>query len=72
MHLGLVVPAEQCVTMRVGESSASDGGGVKAWAEGEILFFDDSFEHEVWYPTECGDGVLPRIVLQIVLGHPSL
>lgn len=50
-HLGLVVPtsssttghaARGCSLFRVGEETRTG-----AWEEGKVLFFDDSFEHEV-------------------------
>ena len=37
------------------------------WAEGELLVFDDSYEHEVWNETD-----LPRLVLIVDLWHPRL
>jgi hypothetical protein len=39
----------------------------KAWRIGDVLFFDDSWEHEVWNrcPAE-------RVVLQLVFAHPDL
>ncbi len=44
MHLGLIVPrynnASACALFRVGEET-------RAWEQGEVMFFDDSFEHEV-------------------------
>ncbi len=50
-HLGLVVPTNSttaghagrgCSVFRVGEETRAG-----AWEEGKVLFFDDSFEHEV-------------------------
>ncbi|MFN5184094.1 MAG: aspartyl/asparaginyl beta-hydroxylase domain-containing protein [Bacteroidota bacterium] len=38
-HLGLIVP-DDC-GIRVGDKT-------KKWIEGELLIFDDSFEHEAW------------------------
>lgn len=51
-HLGLVVPepAAQC-RIRVDDEIAH-------WQEGKSMFFDDTFEHEVWNDT---DGI--RVVL---------
>ena len=44
MHLGLIVPVrpsgESCALFRVGTET-------RAWQQGHVLFFDDSFEHEV-------------------------
>ena len=39
----------------------------RRWAEGEVLLFDDSFEHEVWNETEQ-----PRVVLIVDIWHPQL
>lgn len=51
-HLGLVVPKpERDCRLRVADTIAH-------WKEGKTLFFDDTFEHEVWNET---DGV--RVVL---------
>lgn len=44
-HLGLEVPTVDgsgCSTLRVGKETRHG-----AWEEGRVLFFDDSFEHEV-------------------------
>lgn len=51
-HLGLIVPEpkEQC-RIRVADQIAH-------WEEGRSMFFDDTFEHEVWNDT---DGI--RVVL---------
>lgn len=51
-HLGLIVPKPeaQC-RIRVADTIAH-------WEEGKIMFFDDTYEHEVWNET---DGV--RVVL---------
>jgi hypothetical protein len=41
LHLGLVVPEHgRCSCLRVGNKT-------RPWQEGRVLFFDDSFEHEV-------------------------
>lgn len=42
-------------------------GGWRRWHEGEVMVFDDSFEHEV-----INDTSLPRIVLLIRFWHPQL
>ena len=59
-HLGLVVPEGDCC-IRCGDEPP------RRWAEGEILLFDDSFEHEVWNLTKY-----PRVVLIVDLWHPGL
>ena len=57
-HLPLQVP-EGC-RMRVGNE-------IRQWTEGQILVFDDSFEHEIW---TAGDR--PRILLVFDVYHPDL
>ena len=37
------------------------------WKEGEVLLFDDSYEHEVW-----NDATSTRAVLIIDLWHPEI
>jgi beta-hydroxylase len=56
-HLGLVVPepSERC-RIRVGEKFAS-------WREGEVLLFDDTYDHEVWNDTA---GVRVVLFLDVV------
>jgi aspartyl/asparaginyl beta-hydroxylase (cupin superfamily) len=55
-HLGLVVP-DGC-RIRVGSQEAG-------WAEGRVLIFDDTIEHEVW-----NDADAPRVVLFIDFLRP--
>ena len=57
-HLGLVVP--RSCRLRVAHL-------VRGWEEGQTLFFEDSFEHEVW-----NRGEQTRIVLIVDLWHPDL
>lgn len=57
-HLGLIVPRDGDVRMRVGDR-------VVRWAEGETLLFDDTWDHEVWNDTEG-----TRVVLLIQLRRP--
>lgn len=59
-HLGLRVPSGGCAALRVGNESHT-------WVEGGVLFFDDSFEHEVW--NRCAGE---RVVFQIVFTHPDV
>ncbi|XP_077592373.1 aspartyl/asparaginyl beta-hydroxylase isoform X14 [Stigmatopora nigra] len=59
MHLGLVVPREGC-RIRCTDSS-------RAWEEGKVLIFDDSFEHEVWQ-----DAASLRLVFIVDVWHPQL
>ncbi|EDQ86738.1 uncharacterized protein MONBRDRAFT_33739 [Monosiga brevicollis MX1] len=39
----------------------------RAWANGELLLFDDSFEHEVW-----NNASQPRVILIFDVWHPDL
>lgn len=57
-HLGLIIP-ENC-GFRVGSETRS-------WTEGKTLFFDQSFEHEVWNRSQK-----ERVVLSLQLRHPEL
>ena len=63
-HLGLIVPRDEqggaCAQLRVGNET-------RAWEEGGVLFFDDSWDHEVW--NRCN---ATRAVFQFVFGHPDL
>ena len=57
-HVGLVVPRDGDVRMRIGSR-------VVRWAEGETLVFDDTYDHEVW-----NDSAHTRIVLLIQFRRP--
>ena len=57
-HLGLIVPRDGDVRMRVGDR-------VVRWAEGETLVFDDTYDHEVW-----NDTAGTRVVLLIQFERP--
>lgn len=57
-HLGLIVPKDGDVRMRVGDR-------IVRWAEGETLVFDDTYNHEVW-----NDTVGTRVVLLIQFERP--
>ena len=63
LHLGLVVDAddERRLTLRVGGETRSP------WAEGAVVLFDDSFEHEVAH-----GGASDRIVLDVNVAHPDV
>eukprot|EP00698_Gefionella_okellyi_P014491 TRINITY_DN4019_c0_g1_i9.p1 TRINITY_DN4019_c0_g1~~TRINITY_DN4019_c0_g1_i9.p1 ORF type:complete len:443 (-),score=88.91 TRINITY_DN4019_c0_g1_i9:1098-2426(-) len=63
-HLGLIVPqdavtAQPCASMRVGNET-------RQWHQDQVLFFDDSWEHEVW--NRCN---AERVVFQLVFMHPE-
>ena len=61
VHLGLVVPRErEKCWFRVNEET-------RFWEEGKCLWFDDSFEHEVWNQSEED-----RLVLICDMWHPDL
>ncbi len=57
-HLGLIVPADGDVRMRVGDR-------VVRWGEGETLVFDDTYRHEVW-----NESSGTRVVLLIQFKRP--
>lgn len=57
-HLGLIVPRDGDVRMRVKNR-------IVRWAEGETLMFDDTYDHEVWNDTGA-----TRVVLLIQVRRP--
>ncbi|MBO9714877.1 MAG: aspartyl/asparaginyl beta-hydroxylase domain-containing protein [Sphingomonas sp.] len=57
-HLGLIVPRDGDVRMRVGDR-------IVRWAEGETLVFDDTCDHEVW-----NDTAHTRVVLLVQFRRP--
>ncbi len=57
-HLGLIVPRDGDVRMRVDDR-------IVRWAEGETLVFDDTYDHEVWNDTDN-----TRVVLLIQFRRP--
>jgi aspartyl/asparaginyl beta-hydroxylase (cupin superfamily) len=57
-HLGLIVPRDGDVRMRVHDRTVR-------WAEGETLVFDDTYQHEVW-----NDTTGTRVVLLIQFERP--
>jgi beta-hydroxylase len=57
-HLGLAVPRDGDVRMRVGRRFVR-------WAEGETLLFDDSCDHELW-----NDAGADRLVLGLQFRRP--
>ncbi|XP_064336912.1 aspartyl/asparaginyl beta-hydroxylase isoform X8 [Camelus dromedarius] len=59
MHLGLVIPKEGCKIRCANET--------RAWEEGKVLIFDDSFEHEVWQ-----DAASFRLIFIVDVWHPEL
>jgi aspartyl/asparaginyl beta-hydroxylase (cupin superfamily) len=59
-HLGLVVPNPEHCALRVGDE-------IRNWREGEVLLFDDMFEHEAWNETDD-----TRIVFMIDVIRPGL
>eukprot|EP00931_Biecheleriopsis_adriatica_P045991 TRINITY_DN26379_c0_g1_i1.p1 TRINITY_DN26379_c0_g1~~TRINITY_DN26379_c0_g1_i1.p1 ORF type:complete len:449 (+),score=57.78 TRINITY_DN26379_c0_g1_i1:37-1383(+) len=61
-HLGIRVPGEGSAGIRV-------GGEDRHWAEGQVLVFDDSFNHTVWHR---GSSTLPRTVLLVRAWHPEV
>lgn len=57
-HLGLIVPRDGDVRMRVDQR-------IVRWSEGETLVFDDTYDHEVWNDTSG-----TRVVLLIQFARP--
>lgn len=57
-HLGLIVPRDGDVRMRVDNR-------IVRWAEGETLVFDDTYDHEVWNDTSG-----TRVVLLVQFARP--
>ncbi len=46
LHLGLIIPKPEARTgIRV-------GGQTRHWREGDVLIFDDAYEHEAWNDTD--------------------
>ena len=58
-HLPLIVPAGEKCAIRVGEET-------HVWKEGELVVFDDSFEHEAWNKSEE-----KRVVLMFDIPNPN-
>jgi hypothetical protein len=57
-HLPLIVPDEDLCGLRVGDET-------RHWEEGELMIFDDSFEHEAWNKTNE-----KRVVLMFDIPNP--
>ncbi|MDB5707155.1 MAG: aspartyl beta-hydroxylase [Sphingomonas bacterium] len=62
-HLGLIVPRDGDVRMRVDDR-------ILRWSEGETLVFDDTYSHEVWNDTS-GTRVVLLIQFERPLRHPG-
>lgn len=62
-HLGLIVPRDGDVRMRVHDRTVR-------WAEGETLVFDDTYQHEVWNDTG-GTRVVLLVQFERPLRHPG-
>jgi aspartate beta-hydroxylase len=59
MHLPLLVPPD-CALNLV-------GAGEHAWREGELVMFDDTFQHEAW-----NRSTTPRLILLMDCWNPAL
>lgn len=59
MHLPLLVPAECALNLL--------DVGAHAWREGELMMFDDTFEHEAWNRSDS-----PRLILLMDCWNPDL
>ncbi|HEX8517261.1 MAG TPA: aspartyl/asparaginyl beta-hydroxylase domain-containing protein [Bacteroidia bacterium] len=57
-HLPLIVPDEKLCAIRVGNET-------RHWKEGELMIFDDSYEHEAWNKTDR-----KRVVLMFDIPNP--
>jgi ornithine lipid ester-linked acyl 2-hydroxylase len=57
-HLPLIVPPGGKCAIRVGDET-------REWKEGELMIFDDSFEHEAWNRSENN-----RVVLMFDIPNP--
>ncbi len=57
-HLPLIVPDEKLCGIRVGDET-------RHWKEGELMIFDDSFEHEAW-----NNSKEDRVVLMFDIPNP--
>mmetsp|Transcript_20424 Transcript_20424/g.40176 ORF Transcript_20424/g.40176 Transcript_20424/m.40176 type:complete len:496 (-) Transcript_20424:86-1573(-) len=72
-HLGLIIPKSETDVDLPNMTVKSDGCAIRvgnewrSWEYGKILFFDDSFEHEV--VNNCKEE---RVVLLIRFYHPDL
>lgn len=62
-HLGLIVPRDGDVRMRVHDR-------IVRWAEGETLVFDDTYQHEVWNET-AGTRVVLLVQFERPLRNPG-
>ena len=57
-HLPLIIPDEELCAIRVGDET-------RHWKEGELMIFDDSFEHEAWNKSNE-----KRVVLMFDIPNP--
>lgn len=62
-HLGLIVPEDGDIRMRVHDQ-------MLRWGEGEVLVFDDTYRHEVWNDS-AGTRVVLLIQFERPLGQPG-
>jgi aspartyl/asparaginyl beta-hydroxylase (cupin superfamily) len=71
LELCTVLAADQCFhfmeQVPPGCCEITVGGEARAWADGELLIFDDSFEHSV---AHTGTG--ERLILIADVLHPQL
>lgn len=59
MHLPLIVPPDCALNVI--------GAGEHAWREGELMMFDDTFQHEAW-----NRSATPRLILLMDCWNPAL
>jgi aspartate beta-hydroxylase len=72
IHLGLKVPDDTGIEVagtrwKLQSFSSPHLRGRLPWREGELLVFDDSFEHSVW-----NDSEEDRIIFILDVPHPEL
>lgn len=58
-HIPLIVPDEELCAIRVGNET-------RHWKEGELMVFDDSFDHEAWNKSDA-----KRVVLMFDIPNPA-
>lgn len=63
-HLPLIVPDEELCALRVGDQ-------IKHWKEGELMIFDDSFEHEAWNKSDKRRVVLMFDIPNALWGYTA-
>lgn len=78
-HLGVAVPKAAAGSGGTPPCQLRIAGEARSWAEGGLLVFDDSFQHDAWNSSDAGSGggttaIGPgdRYILCVDVLHPSL